>query len=67
VKKFDAGIKGGECIPMNFNNNGFVFEYNKDLPDMAPANVKARVDEALAKFRAASGTLAWNAVDYSRL
>jgi basic membrane protein A len=67
VKKLDAGIKGGEYILMNFNNNGFVFEYNKDLPDMAPAGVKAKVDEALAKFRAAPGTLDWSVVDYSKL
>lgn len=67
VQKLDAGIKGGECIPMNFNNNGFVFEYNRDLSDMTPANIKAKVDEALAKFRAAPGTLNWNAVDYSKL
>jgi basic membrane protein A len=67
VNKLDAGIKGGECIPMNFNNNGFVFEYNGDLSGEVSANVKAKVDEALAKFKAAAGTLNWNAVDYSKL
>jgi basic membrane protein A len=67
VQKFDAGIRGGECIPMNFSNGGFVFEYNKDLNNMAPANVKAKVDEALAKFRASPNTLNWQAVDYSKL
>jgi basic membrane protein A len=67
VQKLDAGVKGGECIPMNFYNNGFVFEYNKDLGNMAPANVTAKVDESLAKFRAAANTLNWSAVDYSRL
>lgn len=67
VQKFDAGIRGGECIPMNFNNGGFVFEYNQDLPIMAPANVKAKVDEALAKFRASANSLDWKAVDYSKL
>jgi basic membrane protein A len=67
VQKLDAGIRGGECIPMNFYNNGFVFEYSKDLTDMATADVKAKVDEALAKFRASPNTLNWNAVDYSKL
>ena len=66
VQKLDAGIKGGECIPMNFANNGFVFEYNKDLPAVN-ANIKAKVDETLAKFRASPNTLNWNAVDYSKL
>jgi len=67
VQKLDAGIRGGECIPMNFHNNGFVFKYNPDLDNMAPANVKAKVDEALTKFRATANTLNWNAVDYSKL
>jgi basic membrane protein A len=67
VKKFDAGIKGGECIPMNFANGGFLFEYNKDLADVIPANVKEKTGEALAKFRASANTLNWSAVDYSNL
>jgi basic membrane protein A len=67
VEKLDAGVKGGECIPMNFFNNGFVFEYNRDLGNMVPADVKAKVDEALAKFRASANTLNWSAVDYSKL
>ena len=67
VKKLDAGVRGGECIPMNFKNGGFVFAYNPALPNMATANVKAKVDDALAKFKAASNTLNWNAVDYSKL
>ena len=67
VQKFDAGIRGGECVPMNFSNGGFVFEYNKELPNQASAAVKAKVDEALARFRGAANTLNWSAVDYSKL
>jgi basic membrane protein A len=67
VKKIDVGIRGGECIPMNFSNGGFVFEYNNDLANIVPANVKAKVDEALAAFRAAANTLNYGAVDYSKL
>jgi basic membrane protein A len=67
VQKFDAGIRGGECIPMNFHNGGFVFEYNADLGNKAPVNIKAKVDEALVKFRSTANTLNWNAVDYSKL
>jgi basic membrane protein A len=67
VQKSDSGIRGGQCIPMNFNNGGFVFQYNPDLSNMAPANIKAKVDEALAKFKAAPNTLNYTAVDYSKL
>ena len=67
VQKLDAGIRGGECIPMNFSNSGFVFEYNPDLSSQAPADVRSRVDEALAAFRQKPGTINWNSVDYSKL
>jgi basic membrane protein A len=67
VQKLDAGVRGGECIPLNFYNGGFVFEYNPDLSNMATANVKAKVDEALAKFRASPNTVSYNTVDYSKL
>ncbi|MCL2763622.1 MAG: BMP family ABC transporter substrate-binding protein [Treponema sp.] len=67
VQKLDAGIRGGQCIPMNFSNGGFIFKFNPDLPNMAPANVKAKVDEALAKFKATPNTLKWSDVDYSKL
>jgi basic membrane protein A len=67
VEKLDAGIRGGECIPMNFSNNGFVFEYNSALSGQVSADIRSRVDEALAGFRQKSGTLNWSAVDYSKL
>ncbi|MDR3248265.1 MAG: BMP family protein [Treponema sp.] len=68
VEKFDAGIRGGECIPMNFSNGGFVFEWNKDLSAMISSEMRTQVDEALASFRKAPNTLShWSSVDYSNL
>jgi basic membrane protein A len=67
VENLGAGVRGGACIPMNFHNNGFVFKYNDALAAAVPADVKAKVDEALAKFRASANTLKWDAVDYSKL
>ena len=67
VEKLDAGIRGGMVIPMNFHNGGFVFQFNPDLLSMATPAIRARVDEALARFRAAPNTLNWSVVDYSRL
>jgi basic membrane protein A len=67
VQKLDAGVRGGECIPMNFYNGGFVFEYNKDLTAQVSADTRAKVDEALSAFRKVPNTVAWNSVDYSKL
>jgi basic membrane protein A len=67
VKKLDSGVLGGECIPMNFFNNGFIFQYNEALSAALSPEVKAKVDEALAAFRASPGTLDWQAVDFSKL
>ncbi|MDY4610007.1 MAG: BMP family ABC transporter substrate-binding protein [Sphaerochaetaceae bacterium] len=68
VNKLEAGVKGGECIPMNFNNNGFIFEFNPELAAYKTPGVAAAIDSALAQFRAKSGVLAdWSKVDYSTL
>ena len=68
VNKLENGIKGGECIPMNFNNGGFIFEYNPELESLVSPETKAAVDEALAGFKASSDGLAnWADVDYSTL
>jgi basic membrane protein A len=64
IEKLDAGILGGECIPMNFHNNGFKFGWNESLKK---PEVVAKVDEALAKFESASDTIDWQSVDYSKL
>jgi basic membrane protein A len=67
VRKLDAGIRGGECIPMNFFNGGFVFEYNPALSGQVSADTRARVDAALDSFRQKPETINWSSVDYSRL
>ncbi len=58
VEALDAGQTGGVCIPMNFNNDGFVFDYNPALSDLVTDEIRAKVDEALASFRANAGVLA---------
>jgi basic membrane protein A len=68
VDKINSGVKGGECIPMNFNNDGFIFEFNPALPQYKTPEITAAVDKALADFKAAPGVLAnWSSVDYSTL
>jgi basic membrane protein A len=67
VEKLDKGVKGGEVIPLNFNNGGFVFEFNTALKDKYTGAIETKVNEAIASFKAKSGTVAYTAVDYSKL
>ena len=57
VEKIESGVKGGECIPMNFNNGGFVFDYNPALSSLVTDEMRSAVDEAIAEFTAQAGVL----------
>ncbi|MDR0567681.1 MAG: BMP family protein [Spirochaetaceae bacterium] len=68
IKKLDSGVKGGECIPMNFHNGGFVFTYNESLAGDVPEEIRSKVTEALDSFTKNANTIAnWSGVDYSKL
>ncbi len=70
VGKIENGVKGGECIPMNFANGGFIFDYNPDLKaEWVSPELEASINETIESFKAdPDGTLAsWADVDYSTL
>jgi basic membrane protein A len=67
VAKLDAGILGGEVIPLNFKNGGFVFEFNPALENMYAGEIEEKVNAAIDSFKAASGTINYTSVDYSKL
>ena len=57
IESLDEGVTGGVCIPMNFNNGGFIFEYNSALNDVVTDEIRAAVDEAISQFTASAGVL----------
>ena len=70
VNKIESGTLGGECIPMNFANGGFIFDYNPDLKaDWVSPELETLINDTIASFQAdPDGTLAdWADVDYSTL
>ena len=68
VENLENNVKGGVCIPMNFNNGGFVFDYNTALKANLPNEVIAKVDAAIADFNKSSAGLAdWASVSYDSL
>ncbi|NBK21200.1 MAG: BMP family ABC transporter substrate-binding protein [Spirochaetia bacterium] len=67
VEKLDAGITGGMSLPMNFNNGGFIFKFNPALDKISDGAIKAKVNEAIAAFKAKPNTINYTSVDYSKL
>ncbi len=62
------GVLGGKNVPMNFNNNGFIFEYNEDLKDMISSDIEAEVTKALNNFKgqaAHPSVASWSSVKYN--
>jgi basic membrane protein A len=67
VEKHDMGIMGGEVIPMNFSNGGFIFQFNSTLSDMYTGAIEDKVNAQLDAFKNESGLIDWKSVDYSTL
>jgi basic membrane protein A len=64
IDKRQAKVLGGESIPLNFKNGGFVFKYNDSMGSILNAPVRAAADKARADFTAGKLTLAWRDVKY---
>lgn len=67
IEKRDNGIYGGEVIPMNFSNDGFVFKFNPTLENIYEGEIEDAINAQLTKFKNNSGLIDWKSVDYSTL
>jgi basic membrane protein A len=67
LQRLDRGIRGGECLPMNFANDGFIFRYNRDFSPMLSRDIRDKVQGTLDEFHKTPHTLDWSAVDYAAL
>ena len=56
------GQTGGACIPLNYNNGGFVFTFS-DNADLMPEDVKAAAQAALDALTAEANTVAYTDVE----
>lgn len=64
IAKREAGVKGGENIPLNFANKGFVFAYNDKVGKVLTPAIRKAVDKAKADLTAGKLKLDWKAVKY---
>ena len=68
VDAFNAGKLGGEVIPMNFSNGGFIWAWNEKCADKITPQIKEAVEKKLSEFKAKADILSnWSSVDYSKL
>jgi len=64
ITKRQAGVLGGENLPLTFGNGGFVFKYNEAVGPVLTPEIRARVDEALSGLSAGKVTLDWKSVKF---
>jgi len=64
IAKRQAGVLGGESIPMNFANVGFEFKFNDKVGSVLSAKVKAAAEKALADLQSGKLKLDWKAVKF---
>lgn len=69
VENYRNGKKGGECIALNFNNGGFVWEWNDERCSIEiPDEVRRIVDGKVTDLKETPDTLSsWRDVSYSSL
>ncbi|HUW70880.1 MAG TPA: BMP family protein [bacterium] len=64
IDKRQAGVLGGENIPMTFNNGGFVFKYNDKVGTVLTSAIRKAADQARADITAQKLKLDWQSIKY---
>ena len=64
IAKRQAGVLGGENLPLTFQNGGFVFKYNDSVGPVLTKEIRAKVDEAKSALAAGKLPLDWKSVKF---
>ena len=56
------GKTGNECLPLNYNNNGFVYSFSENA-ELLPEDVKAAAQAAWDKLVATANTLDYKSIE----
>jgi basic membrane protein A len=59
-----AGVLGGENLPLNFANGGFVYEFNPTVGPVLTKDVRARVEAAKGALTAGKLPLDWKSIKF---
>jgi basic membrane protein A len=63
IEKRQAGVLGGQNLPLTFANGGFVYKYN-DALTVLPKDARAKVDTAKASLAGGKLPLDWKSVKF---
>lgn len=64
IDKRQAGTLGGQNIPLNFGNAGFVYEFNSKIGAILSPSVKSAAEKAKADITSGKLTIDWKSVKY---
>jgi basic membrane protein A len=64
IEKRQAGVLGGQNLPLTFANGGFVYKYNESVGPVLTKDVRAKVDTAKAGMAAGKLPLDWKSVKF---
>ncbi|HET6436858.1 MAG TPA: BMP family protein [Anaeromyxobacter sp.] len=64
IARRQAGVLGGENLPLTFQNGGFVFKFNDAVGPVLTQEVRARVEEARAAANAGKLPIDWKSVRF---
>ncbi|HBK58918.1 MAG TPA: BMP family ABC transporter substrate-binding protein [Spirochaetaceae bacterium] len=62
IDKRQAGILGGECIPLNFANKGFVYQFNDKVGPVLTSDVRKAAEKAKADISSGKLSIDWQSV-----
>ena len=61
IERVKEGKTGNECIPLNYNNNGFVYTFSENA-ELLPENIKAAAQTAWDNLTATANTLDYKSI-----
>jgi basic membrane protein A len=64
IARRQAGVLGGENLPLTFQNGGFVYKFNDAVGPVLTKEVRAKVEEAKAAAAAGKLPLDWKSVKF---
>ncbi len=64
IAKREAGVKGGECIPLTFGNKGFIYKFNDNVGPVLTQAIRAKVEKSKADLTTGKLVLAWKDVKF---